>query len=186
MQTSFVRLGPIRHMEGIDRKRVLVYNWLVNPGGGLDFEKPDAIEDVELGEISNDIGEILTRQESTEKFNFDSAGHLALLVFELLKIFIALTKSEISDLLAAALGRKLSENVINRIIFLLDKFELAHEQTRGHYKFFLLKNPDLPSRVETPGLIHSSARIDALAYYRSELNSVNIKRKLIIPQGASF
>lgn len=183
---SFVKFGPIRHLEKIDEKHVLVYDWKISAAGGLDYTVDGAIQETELAEMLTDLREIIRKQDSTEKFDPSNTGHIALLTFEFIRIFIALTKSEITDLLEAGLKKKPSLKQINRIIFLLLRFDLAREIRRGHATFYLLKDPKLKTRVDTPGLVHSTAKIDAIAYYKADTSSVNKKRKPLIDQGAEL
>jgi hypothetical protein len=129
-QASFITLGPIAHIEKkVNKNRVIAYEW--------DHGDLETLDEGTLGEIADDVSELLKKIPGSREFKVGNNGHIALLAFELIFLFHALLQSEIHSYLNKVLVDELSEGRVRRILFLLQKFGLVKMVKRGHYEFYV-------------------------------------------------
>jgi hypothetical protein len=80
-EDSFIKLGPVRHLEKINNRSVASYPW------------PMTLLDVSSDILSNmhdDISSAISSQKKSEIFNKNNDGHLALYIYQVILIHAAL------------------------------------------------------------------------------------------------
>ena len=115
---SFINLGILRHIKANHGSGVKVYPWSPKfPGDIPDDVVTDVLEDI--------ASEILGLQK-TQSFNVNNNIHLIVLIYELLKLFVALKEKELIDSIKA-LGRDVQREDLRRKLFLLQEFGLVRK-----------------------------------------------------------
>lgn len=126
-ESSFIKLGPLRYLQGVKESSVCAYPWNNDDlAGSLSSSLKEMREDI-LGAISSRGG--------SEAFNLDNEGHIAFVIYEVVKVFRALKFMEIEAYLQA-IGISISRDKLKRLLFLLGKFKLIGSSTRGHVDYY--------------------------------------------------
>lgn len=126
-ESSFVRLGPLRYLQGIKESSVCAYPWDQN-----DLKRSLSTS---LKEMREDILNAVSSQDGSEAFNKENEGHVSFVVYEIIKTFRALKLLEVEAYLEA-LGLSISRDKLKRLIFLLGKFKLISSSKRGHVDYY--------------------------------------------------
>lgn len=116
--SSFINLGILRHIKEKHGTGVKVYPWSPRFPG-------DISEDIVVDVIEDIASEILALQK-TQSFNVNNNIHLIVLIYELLKLFVALKEKELIDSIKA-LGREVHRDDLRRKLFLLQEFRLVRK-----------------------------------------------------------
>jgi hypothetical protein len=162
---SFINLGPLKSLSRDNSDSVLIYPW--------NEKKPEDIDKKVLGFIFSDISEAIKKLHKSESFNKTNPGHVAFLVYEFIRLFLALRRSEIKSILEN-IGIYFSEIRIKNIIYLLTISGYIQKKTMGRDSYYLpIKNDkrmqfsllDKSKRFDFEGL-----KIEASSYYRSDEN----------------
>lgn len=124
---SFIRLGPLRYLEDIKGETVFAYPW--------DIENIDVSLEESLPEMRQDLGQAISEFDKTEAFDINNDGHIAFVLYEIVRIFKALKLIEIESY-AQELGLDLSRDKIKRLLFLLSKFDFVEYGKRGHDVYY--------------------------------------------------
>lgn len=128
-ESSFIRLGPLRYLQGVKESSVCSYPWNNDDlAGSLSTSLKEMREDI-LGAISN--------RDGSEAFNIDNEGHIAFVIYEVVKVFRALKLMEIETYLQT-IGINISRDKLKRLIFLLGKFNLIGSSKRGHVDYYYI------------------------------------------------
>jgi hypothetical protein len=125
-ENSFIRLGPLRYLQDIKESSVCSYPW--------DSDNLVGTISSSLKEMRDDILNALSSR-SSEAFNIDNEGHIAFVIYEIVKIFKALKFTEIEAYLQAV-KIDISRDKLKRLIFLLGKFNLVSSSKRGHVDYY--------------------------------------------------
>lgn len=126
-ENSFIRLGPLRYLQGVKESSVCSYPWNNDDlAGSLSTSLKEMREDI-LGAISN--------RDDSEAFNIDNEGHIAFVIYEVIKVFRALKFMEIEAYLQA-IDINITRDKLKRLLFLLDKFNLIDSSSRGHIEYY--------------------------------------------------
>lgn len=184
-ESSFIKHGILSPLEELDRRFVLPLE--------LDPDNIDGIDDREVGEILDELTEYVNELPESEAFLTSNHGHVLLLVFQIIHLFMALTISEISGFMRAS-GVDMSEKRLKASLYILQRFELIGTEKRSSQTFFFAKS-DAPVRVELKGR-KGEKKVDPVAskvsvsqFYRarsksvrSEKNRLSIIEKFVISQ----
>lgn len=131
-QDSFISLGPLRHLKNINNISVCPYPW----------NKHNVNESIEkhLPNINNDIETSLQKSitKSSESFSKENNGHIAFLIYELIKLFGALKFDEILEYLAK-LKIDITSGKTKRLLFVLAKIEIVSAKQRGAGTYYYAK-----------------------------------------------
>lgn len=157
-QSSFIRLGPLRHLERHNSKSVCAYPW--------DDKNPPSLKSI-LPEICQDITECLSNLDRTEAFSISNNGHLAFLVFEIVKLYRALKFTEIETCLTA-LSVPINREKLRRILFLLNKLSLVSSIKRGNQDYYWACS-DVP-KINLAKLDYVKAKMAAMQFYALNQN----------------
>jgi len=140
----------LTHLSNIETTSVCSYPWNIN--------RTD-----QLPAIAENIRSRLNSLNKTTKFVSTNKGHVAFLIFELLKIFRALKLGEIKSYLTL-LGIKESQKSVKSLLYLLLKFDLIGEKRRGHSDFYFpisnIEKIDLGGKY-----VAAEAKIEVSGYY---------------------
>lgn len=152
-QSSFIRLGPLRHLQRNNPKSVCAYPW--------DDKNLLSLQPI-LPEICHDITECLSYLDKTEAFNTENNGHIAFLVFEIVKLYRAVKFSEVESCLSA-LNIKIQRDKLRRILFLLEKVALVNSVKRGHQDYYWACSS--VEKINLAKLDYAKARVAAMQFY---------------------
>jgi hypothetical protein len=126
-QDSFIYLGPIEHISKKESGSVIIYPWP---------DKNDAKYDsVHLLDLLSSVKNKLDNYPKEVRFSVSNSGHVALLIFEIIRVSYPITVGEI-DLVMVALGINISDSDIYRHIYLLSKFEMINICQYSSYKYY--------------------------------------------------
>ncbi len=115
-QKSFITLGPVRQLKELN-----VYTFPYDPLNAVATINPH------LPAVANALEEAIENSDKSQLFSNKRDGHVALLIYELVRIFHVLKIEEIRGylkLLAAPRKRK----VVQRLLFLLQKLDLVKKR----------------------------------------------------------
>jgi len=176
-EDSFIRLGPIRYMESLNDFSVYSYPW--------DEENlNDTVNDC-LSEMATDIKKRVDRQGKSELFNESNSGHIAFLIFEIIKIYRALKFNEIINYLSY-LGLEINKVKVRRLLFLLNKLGLVDNKKRGHLTYYYcIKDQQRISFASTTGQSNFDINYTKMATMQHYLTSDKEMNRLKIISNAS-
>lgn len=126
-ESSFISLGPLRYLQSENEASVCAYPW---DNSNLKHSLAGSYK-----EMRRDMLSALARQDNSEKFNRDNHGHLAFLIYEMVKTFKALKLTEISRYLEVV-GVAVKSDKLKRLLFILDKLHLVDCRRRGHTLYY--------------------------------------------------
>lgn len=175
VENSFIKLGPLRHLQDIKYSSVCAYPWekIANT------EKMDLKGSlgVALKEMRNDILNIVSEQDKSEQFNRDNEGHVSFVIYEIVRTFRALKLTEIDNFLAK-LGLEIPREKIKRLIFLLTKFKLVGMMRRGHVEYYYATTDIV--KVNFAGKFeHTKAKLAAMQFYITNDDSESKRLQVI-------
>lgn len=174
---SFIRLGPISHLEKISNNSAHCYRWLSNE----EHPKFDPAAAVALQpDLKDAVLERITRPAKEHLFKFDKWLDFALLLCDVLNINSALTLREIKDILASLNCLK-SEKELRQALFILEKVELITMEPSGEQRFYLSVGAGLYLKYHVEG---KSADLDRLRYDILTDYSVGDKKRFRAIQNA--
>lgn len=124
---SFVKLGPLRHLEKARENSVCAYPW-------NEKDLDNSLKNI-LSEMHQDITSTISKLDKDQKFDISNKGHIAFVTYEIVKVFRALTFTEIENFLAK-IGISLNKDELKKLLFLLDKFELVKAIKRGNLYYY--------------------------------------------------
>lgn len=154
-EDSFVKLGPLRHIESMKEDSVAAYPW--------DDDDPVGTVKTSLSDMREDIIQALARLDKSEAFDLRNDGHLAFYIFQIINLFAALKLIEI-ELYVRNFWPDVGLSKIKRLIFLLMKFKLVLVFRRGHSDFYCPVNS--ADRLSFGGHFDSvAAKVAAMSYY---------------------
>lgn len=126
-ESSFISLGPLRYLESENEASVCAYPW---DSSNLTRSLADS-----YNEMRGDMLSALARQNNSEKFNRDNHGHLAFLIYEIVKTFKAVKLTEVNKYLEVV-GVSLKPDKLKRLLFILNKLQLIGRRRRGHTWYY--------------------------------------------------
>jgi hypothetical protein len=159
-ENSFIKLGPLRHLEDIKDSSVCAYPWEIREDNKLDTN--GSIKST-IKFIREDILSTVAKQDKSEAFDIENEGHLSFVIYELILTFRALKLAEIEQYLTK-IGISIKRDKLKRLLFLLSKFNLASIETRGHEKFYFALSE--VEKVNFGGKFDkTNAKLSAMQYY---------------------
>jgi len=131
-EDSFIKLGPLRRLEGENEKSVLVYDWHASDEARTeDFEKVRG----DLPEIIDAIAAYTHTDIGEQVFRRDGEAHVMLLMCELCHLFGALSQTELSAYLTE-MGLGVNERQVAQYLFVLSKCGLIGVKSKGHGRYY--------------------------------------------------
>lgn len=159
LEKSYISLGPIKQLQATDERRVSVYPWRAGTGeDGIPWIISDDLE-AHWKSIIEDLIRFDREVPRQTKFQIEIAGHLSLLICDLVDLFGALIVSEVEVLLRKIIGLgRFSKAEVSRHLFVLVQVELLEKVQRGHSAYFMPKSdcrfmdyafkPDAPAGIK--------------------------------------
>ncbi|WP_162889564.1 retron St85 family effector protein [Pseudomonas parafulva] len=129
--SSFINLGILRYIKESHRSGVKVYPWSPN--------HPRDIPEHLAGDALEDISAELNDLPKSQSFDLSNNVHLMVLIYELIRLYVAIKESEILDALKF-FGRELQREDIRRKLFLLQQFSLVQKITYSDSMFYACGN----------------------------------------------
>lgn len=170
---SFINLGILRYIKEEHETSVKVYPW------GIKYPleiTPDVVNDV-----VEDIQIELDGLRKTQTFNLNNDVHLMALIYELIKVFVALKEGELLEALKN-FGREVHRDALRRRLFLLEQFGLVEKIGYSDSTFFASRDDSfhrLRLATKTDGAVDFlRSRVECLEYYK-ETNSERNRNKAI-------
>ncbi|WP_152529087.1 hypothetical protein [Stutzerimonas azotifigens] len=106
--------------------------------------------------------ECLSDLDKTEAFSLSNNGHVAFLVFEIIKLYRALKFGEIEKYLSS-LNVSLQRDKLRRMLFLLEKLSLVKSVKRGHQDYYWACSE--VGKISLAKLDYSKAKVAAMQFY---------------------
>lgn len=131
---SFIRDGPIAHLEEEFPESIQVYHWQLQEGLAGDVPEISSIEAV-LPDMVSELLRVLEKRPQSEKFDEKNEGHLMLLVADLLEYMHALNVTEIIESLSS-LGISISQTQIKQYLYLLSKLGIVEPLPYGNSRYY--------------------------------------------------
>ncbi|WP_417430762.1 retron St85 family effector protein [Kiloniella sp.] len=149
---SFIKFGLLNPLESLDERFVLPFK--------IDPSNIEKIDPKEVHDIVKEIDELCLSTPKSEKFDKYHRGHKIFLTFQIIDMFLALTKQEISAYLLK-LDVSMTSGELTSCLFILQKFNLIGSKKRSSQTFFFAKI-DATIRIDLKPSI-GKARIDTSA-----------------------
>lgn len=167
-QDSFIRLGPIKHLEEI-KSMVRPYPWALNKATRNDEFGPADIESVNklAADIAKDIAIALNKTPKSSSFNKNLSGHIMLLICDLVDISLALKLGEILEYLQN-FNIEITEKDLKKYLYLLEKFKLLEKKSYGDHYYIATDSPSfITFKFNDPKPTHDrlSIKVDMAVYY---------------------
>lgn len=178
---SFIRLGPIKHLEKRYGKDIRVY-----PFG----EEYDAQGDF-FNEICNEILSEREAAKATKPFCSDNVEHKLLLICDLVELFLIAKPNELLTWMKQAFEVDISELSLRRYLYLLEKLGILSRCRRGKDRYivrsqnaahsfidygtksgsFKQERTRLKAKVQSYFLAHDPIRFEVYSQYRKSLGN---------------
>ncbi|MBP5078524.1 hypothetical protein HUS84_32145 [Pseudomonas chlororaphis] len=183
-EESFIKLGPLRHLQDIKESSVCAYPW-EKIGNTEKVDMKGSLKD-SLAEMRSDILAIVSDQDKSELFNKDNEGHVSFVIYEIVKTFQALKITEIENFLGK-LGLAIGREKTKRLIFLLTKFKLIGMAKRGHVEYYYATKDIV--KVNFAGKFEpTSAKLSAMKFYLtndSESKRLQVIKAVCLPPSST-
>lgn len=131
-EDSFIYLGPLVHIKKKEPSSVAIYPW---PKENVTYDK------AYLDDLTASVQDKLDSVAKQVSFNKGNSGHVALLVYEIIRLSYPILIGEI-EIALAALDLKVEEIEVKRHIYLLSKLGLINHNFYSSYTYYypLLKD----------------------------------------------
>jgi len=158
---SFIKFGLLDPMEQRSQESVRSYE--------IDHRKIESVNEDEVKDILDDIIEHSDEIDKSKKFDSNDRGHRIFFIYQIIDLFLALTKSEIvkySKILKFGFRPKEIESAL----YILGKFNLV-EKTKKSSQYFYYVPANLTDRVvfhfakDTRRFDATSIRIEVNEFY---------------------
>lgn len=137
-EESFIKFGLLNPMESKDQSTVKVYE--------IDHDKIEDVSKDEVKDILDDILEHCANKVKSEKFNKEDRGHQILLIYQIIDLFLSLTKNEIISHVKS-LGLSCTSVELESALYILQKFDLIDVQKKSSQYFYSVPS-GLSDRVD--------------------------------------
>lgn len=141
-EDSFIYLGPLEHIKKKEKNSVAVYPW---PSKGvLEYD------DIHLQDLVETLTQKLEGAKKTQRFNAENAGHVALLIIEIVRLSYPILLQEI-ELALASLEMEVSQSQVTRSLYLLQKLSYVATYEYSGYKYYYPTSQRKKPRVKFGG-----------------------------------
>lgn len=168
--SSFIKLGPLRQLpEG----NVFCYPY--------DLDHPASSIEEYIDDIIINVNAYLDKRDKTELFDRKKNGHIAILIYELILMFKALKLTEIKEYLNS-LSFEVPQNVIKRLLFLLQKLLLVQLKRVGNIDYYLPTSTEQRIKFaskNSTNLFDRNAAVIGTALYYAKSPKEAMRKKLI-------
>ncbi|SET24245.1 retron St85 family effector protein [Thorsellia anophelis] len=135
-QNSFICLGPLQFLKGINPDSVLTFPW--------NIKKNELPDDHIITTFQDDFNLILAKLPKTTNFDKNNNAHLCILIYEIISLGSPISISEI-ELSIMALKLDIETNKLYNFLYLLKKFRYIdnHYYSSTTYYYPLKKTNNL-------------------------------------------
>lgn len=126
-EDSFIYLGPLEHIKRKEISSVVVYPW---PKNDVVSYSKDYLDD-----LLDHISEKLSSVSKTSSFNPENSGHVALLIYEIIRLSYPILMGEI-ELALTALNLNVDEAEVKRHLYLLSKLRMINHNFYSSYRYY--------------------------------------------------
>lgn len=167
-KSSFINFGILRYIKEEHETGVRVYPWKVN----YPLEIPPHV----VNDVVEDIQSELDALKKTQSFSLKKDVHLIVLLYELIKMFIALKESELLESLKG-FGHEIHRDALRRKLFLLEQFGLVERIGYSDSSFYSSRDESfhrLRLATKNDGAVDFlRSRIECLEYYKENKSERN-------------
>lgn len=132
---SFIRDGPIRHLEDRDEKSVQVFDWLMVDNEGVQELDQESFRR-QVGDIGDAIVRRLAAMPDMMALNIQDFGHRIIMAAAVCDVFGAATHKEVASSLQT-MGVPATDDEIRRMLFCSRAVGWLRLEQRGHTKYYL-------------------------------------------------
>lgn len=136
-EDSFIKHGLLNPLEALEKNFVLAFD--------LPPLRPQDYKDDDIIEILDEIDDFCGNLPETEPTSSSDQGHVLYFIFEIIKLYNALTSTEVKRYLELA-GLKVHDARLKSCMHILKKFELVIEEKKSSQNFFM-PHPEAHSRI---------------------------------------
>lgn len=172
-EDSFIYLGPLSYLKRKDKESVHIFPWPSN----TEINYPD------LPLVIECIKNRLKTASKTTAFNISNPAHIALLVYDIIHTFYPIKDYEI-ELALIALNIEIDENVIKRLLYLLQSMSMIGKKKYSNITFYypleskkrVILGKDKLGRIKE----YKAMRIRAVTSFVLSDDEASRKRKLAL------
>jgi hypothetical protein len=170
---SFINLGILRHINEKHGSGVKVYPW--SP------RYPRDIPDDVVTDVMDDIVEELEGLKKTQNLSLDNNIHIIVIIYELVRLFVALKESEIVEAIKG-LGKEIHRDDVRRKIFLLQEFDFIKKISYSDSVFYACYKDSfhtLRFALKAGGMVDAlRLRMECVDYYKATQSERNRNRAI--------
>ena len=126
-EDSFIYLGPLEYIRKKESSSVAIYPWPKN-------DRKDYDNDY-LIDLSETVKTKLSSLQKKVKFNQKNSGHIAFLVYEIIRLCYPVLIGEI-EIALLTLELEVSRSEVNRHLYLLSKLNLISHNLYSSYRYY--------------------------------------------------
>jgi len=140
-ETSFIKLGPIKHIESRYKNMIETYKWFKSENGQREDLDEERLREI-APEITKTIIERVNDIPKEQNWNTEVPGHLILFICDIINIMNIVKIGEIETVLEI-LDLKITEGDIEKYLFILEKLGLIKKvsSSSGRYYAALISEP---------------------------------------------
>lgn len=131
---SFVRNGPVRHMENLQQRSIFYYPWKTHRNGHLNFSTISG----EYPDVRNDLTSNLSQRDSSERFDPTNSRHTMIASYWCLYILRGATISELLECLTF-FGITMAYDKLRRHLYSMRVAGWIGETQYGHKRFYYVR-----------------------------------------------
>ncbi len=170
---SFINLGILRHIKEKHGTGVKIYPW--SP------RRPLEIPDDVVTDVMEDITVELDGLKKSQNLSLDNNIHVVVLIYELIKLFVALKESEVIESIKG-LGKEMHRDDVRRKIFLLQEFKLIRKVEYSDSTFYACDDESfhtLRFALKSGGAVDVlRIRFECIDYYKATPSERNRNRAI--------
>ncbi|AUV87289.1 retron St85 family effector protein [Vibrio campbellii] len=134
-EDSFIYLGPLHHIRSKEPSSVSIYPWPSTTVAGY--------SDIHLQDLCASLLEKRDNIPKNPTFASDNSGHVALLIFEIVRLSYPVLLTEI-ELALASLNLDEEKSKVTRLLYLLNKLGYLDTYEYSGYKYYYPTIRDKP------------------------------------------
>ncbi|MGW7774164.1 retron St85 family effector protein [Pseudomonas machongensis] len=170
---SFINLGILRHINETHGSGVKVYPW--SP------RYPHEIPEHVVIDAMDDIVEELEALKKTQHFSLSNNIHIIVLIYELVRLFVALKEGEIVDAIKG-LGKDIHRDDVRRKIYLLQEFDFIKKIGYSDSTFYTCDDDSFHSlkfALKAGGMVDVlRLKMECIDYYKAASSERNRNRAI--------
>ncbi len=126
-EDSFIYLGPLEHIRRKEENSVVIYPWPSNEKVEYNIEY--------LNDLLGHVSDKLNMASHQVAFVYENSGHVALLVYEIIRLSYPILIGEI-ELALCALNLDIKEAEVRRHLYILSKLGMISHNFYSNYTYY--------------------------------------------------